>query len=417
MYIPNLVRAHQSTHIDDGSDEINEGLDTLCLRIGTGTRPEAAHPGRMWFEATKISRDTGSAWEELAGGGSGKPPVTKIVAAFDAISTSGANYVCDGVDDQTQINSAITALGSTGGIVQLTEGTYLLSDSVLISSKVILQGCGPNTVVKIKNGNSASFGVIENKNQDATGNTSIVIRNLKIDGNKAGSSGTNDGIAFYNVDKFIIYNVVGADMRQDGVSLQTAASNACSNGRIVHCILSSPTRYGVYSDQSTYLTVIDNQILSAARGVVLSQGGPYIVTGNEFDACTSYGVEVYRANQSSISYNIFNGGSACHAIHVYANVGEEIDYCTIGANAIKSCLYGVEVAYFNYGTIQGNDISLVTNGIGISVSAAIACALKSNHIIGTTGSVGMSVSTLLDSSIFGNTVRSNGGGWDKPDRM
>jgi hypothetical protein len=61
---------------------------------------------------------------------------TVIVAASNASAASqaSANYVCDGVGDDAEIQAAFDALPSAGGRVQLTEGTFFLKNGVAFPS-------------------------------------------------------------------------------------------------------------------------------------------------------------------------------------------------------------------------------------------------------------------------------------------
>ena len=53
---------------------------------------------------------------------------TFIVAASDSLHPERADYVCDGVDDQEEIQAAIDAAYAIGGRkVALTKGTYYYS--------------------------------------------------------------------------------------------------------------------------------------------------------------------------------------------------------------------------------------------------------------------------------------------------
>jgi len=74
-----------------------------------------------------------------------------IVVAASNSSTdfrTSANYLCDGTADQTEINAAITALGSSGGTVYLCPGSYYTSATIAITSQngVFLQGGGRRAV-------------------------------------------------------------------------------------------------------------------------------------------------------------------------------------------------------------------------------------------------------------------------------
>jgi len=61
---------------------------------------------------------------------------TLVVAASNGAQSSKdqADFIADGRDDQVEIQAAIDALSSSGGTVQLSEGTFNLSSGIVISS-------------------------------------------------------------------------------------------------------------------------------------------------------------------------------------------------------------------------------------------------------------------------------------------
>jgi hypothetical protein len=121
-----------------------------------------------------------------------------VVAAHDSIDNENADFVCDGVDDQITIENVIdNYLPSTGGSIYFREGTYILSDNLIISkSNVTLFGGGSSTVLKREDNNNENMRLIY-----ASGKANLLIQNLSIDGNKANSdNGTTDGIYFDHVD-------------------------------------------------------------------------------------------------------------------------------------------------------------------------------------------------------------------------
>ena len=67
-----------------------------------------------------------------------------VVAASDSpeLSKAQADYTCDGIADQIEIQQALDALGTRGGTVSLTEGTFHLSGNLNIPSNVIFEGQG-----------------------------------------------------------------------------------------------------------------------------------------------------------------------------------------------------------------------------------------------------------------------------------
>lgn len=87
----------------------------------------------------------------------GSAPTTstgKRTARFSiGTSTNGwtandCDYLCDGTDDQVEINAAIQALPSGGGEIVILDGTYNISATIDISiDNVTLNGNGGNTVL------------------------------------------------------------------------------------------------------------------------------------------------------------------------------------------------------------------------------------------------------------------------------
>ena len=58
-----------------------------------------------------------------------------------------AHFVCDGTDDQTEINMALEMLGTVGGQVQLSAGTFQCSGSVQMRPRSVLVGQGRATAL------------------------------------------------------------------------------------------------------------------------------------------------------------------------------------------------------------------------------------------------------------------------------
>jgi len=95
---------------------------------------------------------TGSRWKSDVSG------ATIVVAAYNSKNKERADYVCDGVADDVEIQAAIDGLPSGGGKVQLLEGTYNISATIILTSNVELVGNGWGTVLnvsEISGGNDA----------------------------------------------------------------------------------------------------------------------------------------------------------------------------------------------------------------------------------------------------------------------
>lgn len=78
---------------------------------------------------------TTSSWGTGGGGGDVDNYPILIVAASGAPAawTTAADYTCDGTADEVQINAALTAVKTTGGIVRLSPGTFNLAATISIA--------------------------------------------------------------------------------------------------------------------------------------------------------------------------------------------------------------------------------------------------------------------------------------------
>lgn len=121
---------------------------------------------------------------------------TFVVAASNASpeSLDRADYVCDGVADEVQINLAIVAAGAAGGgKVELTEGLFTCAASIVDNgvSDITIEGQGPATILRQANG--AEIHVIYLTSVD-----SWRLYNFKVDGNKANNP-ENDPTLFHGI--------------------------------------------------------------------------------------------------------------------------------------------------------------------------------------------------------------------------
>lgn len=111
------------------------------LAAGVGVSPEIASI------LEQRDRDLEDFLSTLGGGG-GVP--TFFVAAANATdrSKSYADYVCDGVTDDVEINAAFAAIGSSRGRVVLSEGDFYLSATVTLGYGKSLVGMLQGTYIE-----------------------------------------------------------------------------------------------------------------------------------------------------------------------------------------------------------------------------------------------------------------------------
>lgn len=113
-----------------------------------------------------------------------------------------AHYVCDGTDDQDEINRALQQLNGVGGQVQLSLGTFHCSGPVQMRARTMLTGQGRGTVL-LAHGTwpaydgAARGAVIEALN---VGVDRTQVAHLAIDGNRYNSGADVQGIYYHITD-------------------------------------------------------------------------------------------------------------------------------------------------------------------------------------------------------------------------
>jgi len=104
--------------------------------------------------------------------------VTGVNSAYLTVGTANADYICDGTADNVQIQAAIDAATTNGGIVFIKEGTYNISGVLIIKDGVHVQGAGIGaTILKA----STALGGIFYNSSTTTTYTDIAITDMTLD--------------------------------------------------------------------------------------------------------------------------------------------------------------------------------------------------------------------------------------------
>jgi hypothetical protein len=78
-------------------------------------------------------------WNEVQHWPEYQDDAVTVIAAFDSADKEGADHVCDGEEDDIEIQQALDAVPDTGGKVVLRDGTYHLSNVLLPKSNTELE--------------------------------------------------------------------------------------------------------------------------------------------------------------------------------------------------------------------------------------------------------------------------------------
>ena len=274
------------------------------------------------------------------------PPriATLFVAAYDALDKcrAQADYICDGVADEVQINAALAALPAQGGRVVLSEGTFILNAPIAFpGSDIIIEGQGTATDV---NGDGLATGehafVI-------SGWTNCQIKNLGVHTQAGGGNVCHCIFLEDSADYTTIDGVAIVKSDSDGIHIEGTAS-----GDIIirNCHIYSVDGHGINVvpdvGENSYLFFIHDNIITTAGG-----------SGINFGQC------------------------AGHYYHkIYNNKLE-----TLGVNGIDYGIATVPTFGLMESEIRGNYISIATSdGIRL-LSDSDNNLIENNYIVGCSG--------------------------------
>ena len=235
---------------------------------------------------------------------------TLIVAASNSMSKELADYVCDGIADNVEIQAAIDALPAGGGKVLLLEGNFSLTTSIDPCSGLELRGQGPATVLTW---DGADGGAII---ADSGAPDDIRITDMKFDMNAKGFIQINGGGSRIRIDHL---NVTGGKLNQatiyvgscdqveidhniiDGTNGDLAISGfTCDDVNIhdnigVNGLAQSFISIGSSSDTVCYRNLVSNNIANGwGTGLdIYGNIDDVIVSGGYFEGSVNDGIEVH----------------------------------------------------------------------------------------------------------------------------
>lgn len=126
----------------------NWALDQIVAPDGTSVGLTQQHGYNYLMEQVNAAQRGVNTINESFDTISGKRTCRFVVGTSTAGWTEAdCDYLCDGVDDQTEIQAAIDAAPSSGGEIILLDGTYQLSAPLTVKATIVLRGTGMNTTV------------------------------------------------------------------------------------------------------------------------------------------------------------------------------------------------------------------------------------------------------------------------------
>ena len=412
----------------EGETEISVG--SLRLKPVKGSAPANPQVGDLYFSSNTLYTWDGSAWQtvseegdlfyndadnslyfydgtewqKLGGGGGPKAVATRIVAASDSLDTSRADYVCDGTDDQEEINDAINEVYNNpnnpglGGSVYLLAGTYNITAPIQLKSNISLIGEGAGTVLKVDS--SSNYNVINAQGTSTNHLSGILISQLRIDGDKDNVSGSNCGISFGYVDDSKITKIWIENLTSHGVSLQNSSCNilsksffiknnsdgiylSSSEDNIISKSNFSENGYAGIRLEPSDNNIIDSNIVyrNDDKGILLDSSSNNIILGNNISYTQDWhGLQLFSSSRFNIVYgnNINNNekGFLINQSSTHNLISSNV--ITLSSSAFD---YGIRVSQSGNNLLVGNSIyDEETNFASLSIANSSEVLIASNLI-------------------------------------
>lgn len=339
----------------------------------------------------------------LSGNYTDRVGYTFVVAASNAVDTSRADYICDGTDDDVQINAAITA-ATVGGRVKLSEGSFSCTANVLLSENITLVGQGMSTILTftekvvsnciVMDGNFAQLGDMQiivgagcgaagsrPNVVYATGRSDLLLENLYLVGDKTVGSDTSanrqNGICFANVDNSLLVNCTGTGNYYSGIRMHNSDYDILRD-----CTFSNNTYQGIFAEDSHYNTYDSCYCHSN------TERGMWLKTST--DAKVNKGI--YQSNgksgiywQSIDSSSLLEASLLSNTLHGLDTSG---DYNRIGlTKAYDNTLDGLHLSTGDYNSFIGNTSESNTDD-GLAIEGGVNTnytVVDGNQLINNTG--------------------------------
>ena len=326
-------------------------IDTHKLKIGDGT----------------------TAWNDLPYIGTGGSSVnTKYSTVVVGTSNAGYNsdqvdYLCDGVDDQLEIQEAIN---STPGCctVLLLPGVYNISSSITLNKdEIVLSGVGFDTQV-CTNGDVTAIIAEPNFNHN------VYIENMSFDFN--GQTANTIGIE-HNSTWGVLH--------------------------VINCLFSRFNGIAIQSFQSQDLAIIKNCVFGLADNCNIAiYGKDVAIESNVFNRVVSTPIQFYSTTNGIVSNNIIQFRSTGIQMGSYEDpwsTGSNIDFITISNNYFvphgSTASYGICGFSCKGATISNNVVEDGTSEYGIYVGGYQNNVIVQGNIVDGKIGIGNGVANSL----------------------
>ena len=221
----------------------------------------------------------------------------------DHISVKQFGAKGDGItDDTSAILAARTA--AAGKALYIPAGTYLISQEISLDNSTTVYGDGDGSLIKLLDSNKSGF--------TATGKYNVVVRDLAILCDHAGTIAYIAGVLLTNCSKSKVLNVTCLGLSWGGVLLWSSSQCLIRGCRFAGWLGAIPDSHDIGIYRNSYYNVVEgNQCFGGGwHGIMIND--PYvastptanIINANQVGEHLAYGILLYTALATTPAYNL-----------------------------------------------------------------------------------------------------------------
>lgn len=360
-----------------GASQLNDLSDVTIS--GPALNEVLKYNGSIWVNGTS------------PGGGGGVRSRTVVVGAADSIDNSAADFIASGTNDDVTINAALASIDpATGGTVFLLEGTYLLSNTIQMTTDTLnLIGSGQNNTILRRGWSSGGTNdvMIYVDDADLTDTDDMEIAHMALDGqNDIYTDSDADSIKIVGANRMHVHDLyiydspaIGFSLRETGPEQRTNTvvqnvhvnnsvqsnfdvESGGDNTTFVNCFATNGSGDGFQTagDRTTFINCLadTNNAVGFTIGGLGSVAIGCIAASNGEDGFNLTGQ--YSAVRTSVSHN-----NAVHGVKVN-NDNNVVEGCYLFDNGLIGILFGTSSsegqAVGNYSWSNDNHGIRVFNG-------------------------------------------------------
>ena len=285
--------------------------------------------------------------------------------------------LCDGTDDHVEIQAAIDAVDAQGGgLVLLSEGVFIIDDTIDLKQNVSLMGSGPGTIIRVDPATSSDFDMLAAATTEDNG----VISLLALDGNSSNHTQDHTGIHIvaangWHISDVWVRNISANAGETFGFGFRI--SGAGERNIISGCSAYNVDLTGILITTAEMNQVTSNQVRACGgagsgtfRGGIITTSDMNVISGNVVQDCTILGIGVGVSGGGGSPENNIASGNLVQNTSGGPGMYVSGDYSMIQGNSLYNNAHeGIEAEGADYSVITGN----IVNFCGVDGITLLDC--------------------------------------------